>query len=192
MRLKKILTISLTIFLFSANNIAFAGYSDVDNTAWYADYIEEVTELELIDCFNDGTFRPEENMSNAEFVTAAVKLIGITFDNSELYMNYARERGYVLADEMLDVDDAVTRQRIAKVISRILELETVDEKSISSAISDWDLTCPKCKTDVAKCYANGIMSGYEDGTFRGRYPVTRAEAAVILINAERYLETRAL
>ena len=54
-------------------------------------------------------------------------------------------------------------------------------------VADWDTTCPKCKEDIGKCYAYGIMSGYEDNTFRGRYPATKAEVIATMLNAKAYL-----
>ncbi len=40
------------------------------------------------------------------------------------------------------------------------------------------------KEDIGKCYAYGIMSGYEDNTFRGRYPATKAEVIATMLNAK--------
>ena len=44
--------------------------------------------------------------------------------------------------------------------------------------SDWFYT------DVAKAVANGIASGFEDGTFRPGETVTRMQAAVFICNAK--------
>ena len=43
------------------------------------------------------------------------------------------------------------------------------------------------KNDIVLCYAYGIMSGYEDNTFRGRYPATKAEVIATMLNAKAYL-----
>ena len=102
-----------------------------------------------------------------------------------LYMEYARQQGYVLITEMTDETKPVTRQSVAKVVSRMLKLPDTDIDMTN--VADWDTTCPKCKEDIGKCYAYGIMSGYEDNTFRGRYPATKAEVIATMLNAKAYL-----
>lgn len=177
-KFKRFLTNTLICCLIVFGQTSFAS----DYGAWYTKYVNRAVELELLECNN-----PNESISNAEFISALLKLIGNNHSESGAAIDYAKEQGYVLSDEMTDSAASITRQSIAKVISRALQLTGVSDASISEKISDWDMTCPKCKDAIVKCYANGIMSGYEDGTFRGRYPVTRAEAAVILMKAYDYI-----
>lgn len=177
-KFKRFLAKMLICCLIVLGQTAFAS----DYGAWYTKYVNRAVELEVLECNN-----PNESISNVEFISALLKLIENKPSESSAVIDYARQQGYVLSDEMTDVTAAITRQSIAKVISRALQLTGVSDVSISEKISDWDMTCPKCKDAIVKCYANGIMSGYEDGTFRGRYPVTRAEAAVILMKAYDYI-----
>ena len=86
---------------------------------------------------------------------------------------------------MTDETKPVTRQSVAKVVSRMLKLPDTDIDMTN--VADWDTTCPKCKEDIGKWYAYGIMSGYEDNTFRGRYPATKAEVIATMLNAKAYL-----
>lgn len=176
-KFKRFLAKMLICCLIVLGQTAFA----LDYGAWYTKYVNYATELELLECNN-----PNENISNAEFISALLKIMENEPPESNAVIDYAKEQGYVLSDEMTDGAASITRQSVAKVISRALQLTGVSDVSISEKISDWDMTCPKCKDAIVKCYANGIMSGYEDGTFRGRYPVTRAEAAVILIKVYDY------
>ena len=128
--------------------------------------------------------QPEETISYADFIKLAVNFIEDKND-IVLYMEYARQQGYVLITEMTDETKPVTRQSVAKVVSRMLKLPDTDIDMTN--VADWDTTCPKCKEDIGKCYAYGIMSGYEDNTFRGRYPATKAEVIATMLNAKAYL-----
>lgn len=156
-----------------------------ENNKWYSDYVAQITEIGIIKDMSKN-FVSENNMSNKEFISAVLKLVEADIPDGISEMDYARQQGYILQNEMSDMTVPITRQSIAKVISRVLQLPDVQTDEISSRIIDWNTTCPKCKTDIAKCYKYGIMNGYEDNSFRGRYYSTQAEIAVILINAYNY------
>lgn len=151
--------------------------STVAQAQWYDDVMLRANEIGINGQITDST------MSNAEFVRLAVNIVEKKKDIS--YMEYARKNGYVLKEEMTDENAPVTRQSVAKVISRMLQLANADAEH---SFADWEITCPKCKTDIQKCYASGIMLGYEDGTFRGRYYATRAEITATIIRAVDYAE----
>jgi len=170
LKIKKLCCIVLANLIFSCS-VALAEFSDVGVDAWYYECVNEVSELGLYG-YEDGTFRPEDKISREEFVTAVKNITG----NSEI------------DEELINYEtNEITRQRAAIIISRTLKLPDA-ENSISENITDWEKTCPKCKEDIAKCYAAGIMQGYEDGSFKGRYPITRAEAAAFLLKAYQYQE----
>lgn len=169
-----ILVLSAMIVLSGIN--VYAAPEDV----WYSDVMETANKMGIINADE----QPEETISNADFVRLAVNFIEDKND-VVLYMEYARQQGYVLITEMTDETKPVTRQSVAKVISRMLNLPDVDIDMTN--VADWDTTCPKCKEDIGKCYAYGIMSGYEDNTFRGRYPATKAEVIATMLNAKAYL-----
>lgn len=180
MKLKSQLCLCFLV-LCCLTSTVFAENKDI----WYSDYVTKVTEMGIMqESFKD--FEAEETISNAEFVSAILKLVGIKTAERISDMDYARKQGYILPDEMSDDGAPITRQNIAKIISRVLKLPDIPIDEISSQISDWDNTCPKCKSDIIKCYKYGIMSGYEDKSFRGRYTATRAEVAVILVKAYNY------
>lgn len=170
-----ILVLSAMIVLSGIN--VYAAPEDV----WYSDVMETANKMGIINADE----QPEETISNADFVRLAVNFIEDKND-VVLYMEYARQQGYVLITEMTDETKPVTRQSVAKVISRMLNLPDVDIDMTN--VADWDTTCPKCKEDIGKCYAYGIMSEYEDNTFRGRYPATKAEVIATMLNAKVYLD----
>lgn len=62
-----------------------------------------------------------------------------------------------------------------------------ETKSATAAkIADWNTIASEYKAPVAYAYEVGLMSGYENGTFKPNNTVTRAEAATILLNAYNY------
>lgn len=185
MILNKLSACVLAIYTIVLTTVSFAQYKYNDNI-WYSDYISKAAELELIPGIENIPFQSETYISNDEFIASVMKLTDEEQISSVANVDYAVKCGYVLEDEISDVNAYITRQKMAKIISRVLKLPETDINNMSDRINDWEDTCPKCKDAIARCYAYGIMSGYDDGMFRGRYSATYPEAAAVLINAYKY------
>lgn len=143
---------------------------------WYLPYVRQTEQLGL-------TFE-NDTVTNEEFVASVLSIMSETTEGMTA-IQYAKTQGYVAEQEMSDPSAAVTRQTIAKVISRVLRLPDGHE-ALEDNITDWEDTCPYCKPYILKCYVSGIISGYEDGTFRGRYAASSNEVAAILVRAYKY------
>ena len=190
MKLKHLYIYTFIFCVFCGSHTVLADYTDVTQNTWYYETIEQASILGLMEGNSNKRFEPEANMSNIDFVTSVLKLADTDKSNNISEIDYAIKCGYVLEGEISDINAPITRQRIAKIISRVLQLPETDEDSISDKINDWEDTCPKCKDAIARCYTYEIMNGYEDGLFRGRYPATRSEIAAVLINAYNYMEVK--
>ena len=51
-------------------------FSDVEDSAWYAGYIQAAAELKLIEGFDDGTFRPNDYITRAQACTIINRTLG--------------------------------------------------------------------------------------------------------------------
>jgi len=71
---------------------------------------------------------------------------------------------------------SITRIEFAVILSRSLKLEEQEELKFvdASKIPNW------AKTDVARSVKAGLIQGYQDNSFRGDQPITRAEIAVMV------------
>lgn len=75
--------ISLLLFLFSVNVIA-AEFKDVKETDWFYDDLQSAVERGVINGYEDGTFRPDNFVTNAEFY----KMLYETIDNRKTFNYY--------------------------------------------------------------------------------------------------------
>lgn len=75
-------------------------------------------------------------------------------------------------------DNNITRAELAKVISTAKQFTTEAEINFSDVAPDeWYVS------DLKKCVAQGVIGGYEDGTFKPENEVTREEAAAMFQRA---------
>ena len=74
---------------------------------------------------------------------------------------------------------------MAKVITRAVEYlkedSVADTSTYITKLKDYNRIKEEYKPYVLQAYAKGILSGYDDGTFRDDGLLTRAEASSVLV-----------
>jgi len=163
------------------------GFSDMPSGAWYKDYVVKLIMAKIINGYNDGTFRPQNNITRAEFSKMVLSAIGegpgpspassFTDTSSHWakgYIEKAKSLGLIdgYKDGSFRPDSFITRAEICKIISLAKGLD------ISSASSGFnDCNDHWAEKYIAATKASGVVSGYNDGTFRPSSFATRAEVA---------------
>lgn len=74
--LKKIAAL-VVVLAMALSSVAFAAFSDVDATSSYAEAINVMSALGIINGYEDGTFGPEKTITRAEFTTMLVNAMGM-------------------------------------------------------------------------------------------------------------------
>ena len=171
-------------------------YSDTDSVPWAEKAISGLTEIGAINGYEDGSFRPYNAVTRAEFI----KILSIAFGfkeptvkqsfsdvrDGEWYTEYIRmgvENNIIngIGNGMFGVSDNITRQDLAVMCKRALEAEGVRLDSDSEAeFSDMDIVADYAKSAVNAFYHAGIVNGNESGAFCPQNTATRAEAAKIV------------
>lgn len=109
-------------------------FPDVDPSEWYAPYIGYCTSIGIITGFEDGTFRPKDNISEKQFLKMALVCLGYTygedFDWTNVYRT-AYEAGLVddisYATKTAD-NNKYERAEVIKVIYNALKIENKKTK----------------------------------------------------------------
>ncbi len=142
--------------------------------------------------YEDGTFRPDQSITRAEFVrllNSAVSTQGsapISFSDvspSDWYYNdVAKAVGNNIASGFEDgtfrPGETVTRMQAAVFISNALHLTS--NEAGANGFTDAAQLPSWAKGAVGAVVAGGYMSGYPDGSFGGSKGMTRAEAVSTL------------
>jgi Tfp pilus assembly protein PilX len=169
---------------------AAASFSDTGNH-WAAGEVSAAVDYGYIKGYSDGTFKPENPISRAEFVTIINSAKGYTEMTSvpykdvlvnEWYFNEvqkAQKAGYVKGDgDLFRPNAQITREEVGVILDRVApggntayELGNV---RVAARISSWALS------GVKAAYSRGYLNGFDDGNFYPQSPLKRGEAVKIL------------
>jgi len=200
--MKKFTAVFAAIFiaLSLCASVHGAGFYDTDGH-WAQNSIEYMVKKGVLSGYTDGTFRPDDTVTRAEFVKMTVGTFGLggsmwyggsavlEYDDvSESdwfypYISCAKAQGFLLDyGRKFGPDTKLTREEAVTLISRYLALpEEYDDGSAS--YTDANTIPINYRTHVMRASRAGLISGYPDNTFRPRETLTRAEALTILCRA---------
>lgn len=169
-------------------------FSDVSINHWCYNDIQLLSSVGIVNGYENSAFCPDNTVTRAEFVKMIV--LALEINDSDLaeapfddvsdkswfspYVDSAFSAGIIKGDGNLFYPDLnLTREDAAVIVYRALygnEQASLTETDFSdeSDISAYALSA------VASLSDNGIINGFEDGTFRPKNEITRAESVRIL------------
>lgn len=174
---------------------------------WALKYIASLSGKKVFEGFEDGTFRPNQNVTRIEAITAAVRLMGLRDqaesaeemntqlnfkDASKLKEKYAWSVGYValalendlFAENETSVQPEKPADRLwaTTLLVKALKLDAEAKAKMNTKLSfrDADQIPAGSVGYVAVAVERGLVDGFEDNTFRPNVPVTRAQLAALL------------
>ena len=185
--MKKIVSVIIAVLILSTG-VFGASFGDVSGH-WAESYIEKWVYNEKINGYPDGTFKPDANITRAEYVKLLASLLpNMPYGEDVLYEDVLEGNWFYKSVQKLITVGALKNTglfRPSETINR-LEVMTLAAKAFSME-SEAELTFADAAEipDDAKPYVSalvemGIVSGYEDNTIRPLRSVTRAEVIKIL------------
>ena len=168
---------------------------------WAREQLMRAWDLGMIYPNTDGMFLPDSKVTRAEFVTYIRDLLPeeeVIHDESEhpfvdAVGHWAEEtiiKAYktgimIGGDGYFRPDDTITRQEIATVFLRLMGADSMFVPTPD--IPDWDEIAEWAKPAVSALIYTGIIKGYEDGSFRPKNDLTRAESIVMALRVMDYI-----
>lgn len=167
-----------------------AEFPDVSTGDWFYEYVASLSSSGVINGFEDGTFRPGENVTWAQ----ALKLILLASGFSEKaadkdghwasgYLKFAEDKEYIAKDSVTDLDKAISREEIAALAAAALELSAPED--MENPFEDTDSSA------ALALYAEGIMEGSieeDKRLFKGGDSIKRSEICAVLCRMADYVE----
>ena len=142
--------------------------------------------------YEDNTFRPDNTITRAEFVTMFNRVFDLkkssnkTFDDTTKHwakdeIDIAYTNGVCMGKSSTSFapDDEITREEAAKMISNYLKISDKNIDKLNkykdfNGVSTWAIN------DVEGVLEKGYMVGYDDLTFKPLKNITRSETVLIL------------
>ncbi|BDH62325.1 hypothetical protein MTP04_24550 [Lysinibacillus sp. PLM2] len=186
-----------TVFMDLQTEVDAADYnitfSDISQDSTYYETIHEMVKNGIINGYEDGTFRPLENITRQH---AAVLLTSATdlpqtkafkafrdVPQEHYYFNQIKAiqmAGIIEADETgaFNANQSITRGEMAKALVIAFNLEVKADYSFKDVPESNEYS-----EYIKALYSNGVTSGYEDGTFKPNKPLSRAHFALFMNKA---------
>ena len=185
-------------------------FTDVPGSHWASVYIEKAADMGMIRGYSDGSFRPGNQVTRAQFVTMLWRMAGspessgktpftdIAGINAEFRsaIAWAYERGYINGRTATTFapSDTLSRQAAMKVLflyaggksgQEVLFSEIYNDRFTDSAgLADW------AKTSLYWAVYNELISGTTATTLGATDAATRGQLAKILVNYAEKIGTR--
>ena len=204
---------SESLNLASQENETMHHFEDLEGFEWAEESIDTLYNMGVIKGYTDKEFGPAANITRIDFICMLARVLkNINYAPSTTgmiyyYLDYDRTHyskqeydflmrcledaypfdsrfavGYGAMSNIfgssLDMYRPITRGEVVALMDAFLNLPA------DGSAKFIDMLDSKFAASISKAYTNGLIAGYEDGTFKPNAPIRRAEIAVIF---DRYV-----
>ncbi|WP_409346134.1 S-layer homology domain-containing protein [Paenibacillus sp. MBLB4367] len=209
----------LNVMKFTANAAYMAILSYTGTFADIADHwaqrqIDWMASRLLVDGYSTDSFKPEQQVTRAEFAAMLVRLLGLkpatsgkpTFDDVKPVDWFYDAVQAAAAAKLAEGDDKgqfkptdiITREQMTVMVwrayKRLYERETpvqpAEQERLLAAFADRGVIQEWAKADVAEAVKEGLVQGVGDTRFDPSGPATRAQSAALLQRIAEKLEKK--
>lgn len=174
--------------------VVYKNLTDIANH-WGKGNIEKLNKLGYISGYEDDTFRPDNNITRAEFITLVVRILGLstskynnafsdvnTADWHAKYVQTALDNGLISKDNEFRPNDFIRRDEITKIAVNAYLLSHNAPETATPVTSFLDASSiPDWATQYVLYAVNlGLVQGDSQRNFNPAGMATRAESATIL------------
>ena len=209
---RRIVTILLTMAMMMSfvTSVMAISFSDLDASHWAYEYITTLADKGVINGYTDGTYRPSGNITRAEFLKLiTVAAIGEEEANNvyvpdDYYMKDKWYGKYVYWAEENELlinyfggsawDYEINRIEMARLLYTYSNYLGLFDRSGDDSVLSSSADSPEYN-DVERLASGdiafldlvsrlGLITGYEDGSFKPYKFMTRAEVATVIYRFE--------
>lgn len=208
---RRILTLLLTCALLAGAAVSAAaagtGFSDISSGYWAGESIRKVAEKNIVSGYGDGTFRPTQRVTNAQFAVMLARAFypaeakaheeqGFGSPAPWYWPSMAALRDHRVLEGTAMGEDAgwpklgcdgeyVTRYDMAQLAYNIMldheqSGSEVEREIVPYRIRDWYTIPERYHDAVTACYVLEVLRGHADGDFDGAALMNRAQSCVVI------------
>lgn len=172
-------------------------FSDITENDWFYQNVAEMSDAGMLDGYSDGTFRPNNTITYAEFCTIIYRIASGNAQTASAgthwaknTMEYALSKSWYDYDEINEsiYDSPIPRYMAVKILALGLDIpKTENDDGVywryMNEIRDFNSINGRYAYLVVRAYNNGILTGDSSGNFNPDISLTRAEACAIISRA---------
>lgn len=183
-------SLALIVFLFiNIGSSQAATFKDVSSKHPNSSEIEFLVQEGIIKGYDNLTFKPDNNVTNAQVATMIARTLNLDLENrpNPNFLDVSKNHGAynaiaAVVDErifpkgkMFYPNEPITREKMAQVLVNAFDLSgksSIRFKDVSTKSSYY--------AAISTLAANNITTGYTDGTFKPKNPLTRSHFSAFL------------
>lgn len=171
-----------------------AAFVDVSADNWFSAPVGSLSGAGIISGYEDGAFKPYNNITRAEFTKIIVSAFSVVANNEVAFNDVSDDAWYSSSvkaacgaqlingyDGMFNPQSFITREDAAVILGRVAKLFKITYGGYKEFL-DMNDVATYALTTVGAFYENGVVSGSADGNFYPKSNITRAEAAQLIYN----------
>ncbi|MFB9754908.1 S-layer homology domain-containing protein [Paenibacillus hodogayensis] len=176
-------------------------FADVEKH-WSKEAVNDMGSRMVVNGVSDASFRPDANITRAEFAAIVVRGLGLKLDKkSASFSDVAADAWYAGAvqaaaanglvagfeDGTFRPNDAITREQAMTIVAKAMKrtgladkIGPVNPASTLAAFADGASSADWAKDGIAGAVKAGLVSGRDNGMLSPKASVTRAEVATLI------------
>jgi len=175
------------------------------NGHWGKNAIERAATLAFVNGYADGTFRPNDNVTRAEFTAMITRAFTLKFVNGVTpeFADAAKLPGWArtsiaeaaaagivtgYSDKTFRPNQLITRTEMTAILARVLELDAKVNADLT--FEDKDHIAKWASSSIAAAVQAGIVKGSGGNLFLPNKMASRAEAVSVIISGLDHLALR--
>ena len=190
---KKWISLFVACMMILSMGSVFAGNSSATDyeSHWAKATIEKWLDKKIINGYGEGSFKPNKDITNAEFAQIAKNVLGLSYTKDSQSYDDVKETAWFYDvvncisslkvmhgydNKAFNPNTPITREEAVFALANLFHIEGSTEKKFSDneAISDW------AQKNINAMYAGGYIKGNPDGSFNPKDNITRAEVLSII------------
>ncbi|EFI41568.1 S-layer homology domain-containing protein [Peptoniphilus sp. oral taxon 386] len=186
--MKKIFIFTLILLLISKNVYAQKSFKDINNH-WAREYIEDISQQNIILGYNDGTFKPDREILKSEAYAIINRIFDLKETKNLSFKNVSSKDWYYfdiqkavsagyLKDGNFFYNEPIKRSEVTKILGYLYNLK--DNEKNYNFFKDISNLSDEEKTSIGALVKSGIVKGYENYEFKPNEKISRAEFSKII------------
>ena len=175
----------------------FTEFTDLSEALWAEESVKRLAAAGIVSGYEDKTFKPNREVTREEFVTLIIRAFNMYSQNAECkftdikaddwcykYVASAAEKKFVVGfeDGSFGRGSNISRQDAATILYRVGQANNIYFNDVEFDFTDGEEIAEYAKEAVGALNKSGVISGFEDGSFKPTEPLTRAQAVKIIDN----------